>query len=88
MRSAKEKAELCRALHQGLDERDTLQGEDAAQRRHKDGFARARLQHQTGNRDPRCPDIDRGHPALLSPLAALLGLTGASSALETTICAK
>src|SRR5262249_3475125 len=32
--------------HQGLDGRDTLQDEDAAQRRHGDGLFTVRLQHQ------------------------------------------
>ena len=50
-----------------MDGRDALRDEDAAQRCHRDGFARARLQHQAGNRDPRCADVGRRNPGVLLP---------------------
>ena len=39
--------------HQGLDGRDALQDEDAEARRHRDGVARAGLQSEAGDGDPR-----------------------------------
>ena len=37
------------------------------QRCHRDGLARARLQHQAGNRDPRCADVGRRNLGVLLP---------------------
>ena len=39
--------------HQGLDGSDALQDEDDEARRYRDGAARARLQHEAGDGDPR-----------------------------------
>ena len=44
--------------HQGVDGSDALQDENPRACRDRDGAARARLQHQARDRDPRCAQAD------------------------------
>lgn len=52
--------------HQSLDGCNALQDEEAEARRHGDGAARARLQHQTRDRDPLRTGADQGHCGFLA----------------------